>query len=118
VKRDASLKLAGEVRDLQVVDRNGARCGIADEIEFEARNGTLEVKAILVGPLAFRGRLPRWIQTLVTLLAGDRVTRVPWDAVLRITSDITLEDSAEAYGLRVVERRLERWLSRIPLAMQ
>jgi sporulation protein YlmC with PRC-barrel domain len=114
LKRDGYLKLVGEVRDMQIVDCDGARCGIADDIELDGLGKTLKVKALLVGPGAYRGRLPAWAQAVVKWIASERVTRVPWDAVLRITSDIRLEKEAVYYGLRVVERDLERRLSRIP----
>ena len=114
MKRDGYLKLVGEVRDMQIVDCDGARCGIADDIEFDDLGKTLKVKALLVGPGAYRGRLPAWAQAVVKWIASERVTRVPWDAVLRITSDIRLEKEAAHYGLRVVERDLERRMSRIP----
>jgi sporulation protein YlmC with PRC-barrel domain len=114
LKRDGHLKLVGEVRDMQIVDCAGARCGIADEIELDRVGKTLKVKALLVGPGAYRGRLPAWAQALVKWIAGERVTRVPWNAVLRITSEIKLEKEAAHYGLMVVERDLERRLSNVP----
>ena len=95
MKRDGYLKLVGEVRDMQIVDCDGARCGIADDIELD-------------------GRLPAWAQAIVKWIASERVTKVPWDGVLRITSEIRLEKEAVYYGLRVVERDLERRMSHIP----
>ena len=88
MKRDGYLKLVGEVRDMQIVDCDGARCGIADDIELDGFGKTLKVKALLVGPGAYRGRLPAWAQAVVVWIASERVTKVPWDAVLRITSEI------------------------------
>jgi len=114
LKRDGYLKLVGEVRDMQIVDCDGARCGIADDIELDGFGKTLKVKALLVGPGAYRGRLPAWAQAVVIWIASERVTKVPWDAVLRITSEIRLEKKASYYGLRVVERDLERRMSHIP----
>jgi sporulation protein YlmC with PRC-barrel domain len=114
MKRDGALKLAGEVRDMQIVDSSGARCGVADDIEFEHTGKTLRIKSLMVGPGAYRGRLPAWAQALVTWLAGEKITRVPWEAVSHITSAIVLERDASQYGLRVMERELERRMSRIP----
>ena len=114
MKRDGYLKLVGEVRDMQIVDCDGARCGIADDIELDGFGKTLKVKALLVGPGAYRGRLPAWAQAVVIRIASERVTKVPWDAVLRITSEIRLKKKASYYGLRVVERDLERRMSHIP----
>jgi hypothetical protein len=118
MKRDGYLKLAGEVRDMQIIDCNDVRCGIADDIEFERVGNSLKLSAILVGPGAYRGRLPGWAQAIVTWLAGDRVTRIPWGAVLAITSQIRLEKDAASYGLGVVERALERRFNHIPGARE
>jgi hypothetical protein len=75
---------------------------------------SLKVKALSVGPGAYRGRLPAWAQAFVKWIAGERVIRVPWNAVLRITSEIKLEKEAAHYGLMVVEGDLKRRLSNVP----
>ena len=60
MKRDGYLKLVGEVRDMQIVDCAGARCGIADEIEFDRVGKTLKVKALLaLAPIGDGCRLGR-----------------------------------------------------------
>ena len=64
--------------------------------------------------VGFLAQLMFSMRFIVQWIASERVTRVPWDAVLRITSDIRLEKEAAYYGLRVVERDLERRMSRIP----
>jgi hypothetical protein len=41
-----SLKLVGEVRDLQIVDKHDQNCGICDDVEFEGGpGGALKVTA-------------------------------------------------------------------------
>ena len=40
---------------------------------------TPELKALLVGPGAYRGRMPGWLFWLVGKIAGDRIARVPLD---------------------------------------
>jgi sporulation protein YlmC with PRC-barrel domain len=113
VKPDGRVKLVGGVRDLQIIDADGARCGIADDIEFEGKAGeALKIKAILVGPGAWRGRLPRWVMILVTAVAGDGVVRVPWDKVATIGSEIKLSCGARELGLMRGEDRAGRFVPR------
>ena len=51
MKPDSNLKLVGELRDLQIVDVTGRRCGIVDDVELAGRPGArLRLKALLVGP--------------------------------------------------------------------
>ena len=115
MKRQGSLKLVGEVRDLQIVDASGKRCGIADDIEFEGGvGGSLKVSALVVGPGAYASRLPRWIFWLMKISVGAHVTKVPWKAVSRITATIELEGDAEEYGLRKIEDQLKQIMSSIP----
>jgi sporulation protein YlmC with PRC-barrel domain len=115
MKRDGYLKLVGEVRDLQIVDASGRRCGIADDIEFEGQVGKpLKVKALLVGPGAYGKRLPRWVNSIIKALVGQHFVRVPWKDVVRITAVIELAKDAEAYGLGVKDIEWEKRLSRIP----
>jgi sporulation protein YlmC with PRC-barrel domain len=115
VKRDASIKLVSEVRDLQIVDSEGRNCGICDDIEFHGAPGTpLTLAALLVGPGAYRRRLPRWAFRLVAMIAGERVARIPWKAVDKITARIFLSGPAEELGLLRTEDRLARAFRKIP----
>jgi sporulation protein YlmC with PRC-barrel domain len=115
VKRDGYLKLVGEVRDLQIVDASGRRCGIADDIEFEGNAGKhLKVKALLVGPGAYQRRLPHWLKVIVARLLGEKIVRVPWTQVVRITSEIELMQDAEVYGLGQRDLEWEKLLSKLP----
>jgi hypothetical protein len=114
---NASLKLVGEVRDLQIVDADGAHCGIADELEFEGDPGKkLKVRAILVGPGAYQLRLPKWIFSIVEKAFGNSSIAIPWSEVAHITGRITLKQPGEAYGLLKTENRYAQLVRRIPFA--
>lgn len=116
MRRATSIKLLGEVRDLQVVDSDERKCGVVDDIELEGGPGKpLRVKALLIGPGAWRGRLPGWAFALVRLAAGDRVTRVPWSAVDHVTSRVFLNQPAATLGLMRVEDRLSALFARARL---
>jgi sporulation protein YlmC with PRC-barrel domain len=116
MRRTAPLKLLSEVRDLQLVDTQGRICGMVDEIELSGGPGkSLRVEALLVGPGAWRGRLPAWGFLLVRLVAGDRVVRVPWSAVDHVTSRVFLNRTAETLGLMRAENRLAAIFARLRL---
>jgi sporulation protein YlmC with PRC-barrel domain len=110
-----TLKVFSELRDLEIFDRDGELCGVADDVEFTgAPGGPLRVAALLAGPGAFRRRLPRVLGPMVSWIAGDGMVRVPWEAVEHVTSRITLNRAAEDLGLAAVERRLAPLLKKIP----
>jgi len=105
------LNLAADVRDLQIVDRDGSYCGIVDDLELAGRpGGKLMVAAILVGPGAWRGRLPGWLYRPLTRLIGDRIARIAWKEVETIGSVVKLKRTAAALGLDRSERRAAAWL--------
>jgi sporulation protein YlmC with PRC-barrel domain len=107
MKPTGRLHLIADLRDLQIIDCNEENCGIVDDLELDGKpGGKLKVRAILVGPGAYRGRLPRWAAWLVTRIAGDRVVRVPWDEIETITSVVLLRRSAQELGLGRADRRL------------
>jgi sporulation protein YlmC with PRC-barrel domain len=114
MKPTGALRLAADLRDLQIEDKDGAFCGIVDDIELKGRpGGKLVVAALLVGPGAYRGRLPRWAAWLATRLAGNAIVRVPWAEVAGISSVVRLRRSAHDLGLGRADERaarlLERW---------
>lgn len=113
MKPEASMRLVRDVRDLELFDRDGRRCGIADEFEFEGGpGGDLKITALLVGPGAYRKRLPRWLYRLIRLVAGDRVTRVAWEEIEYITNVVHLKRSAHDYGLMRSEEKARTWIAR------
>jgi hypothetical protein len=110
-----SLKLVGEVRDLQIVDKHDHNCGICDDVEFEGgASGPLRITALLVGPGAIQPRLPRWLAAICGRVLGSRLTRIPWEDVESVTSRITLRTSADHYGLHAIDRRLCQALAKFP----
>ena len=113
MKPEGTLKLISGVRDLQIVDADGVKCGIVDDIEFAGEPGEpLHVAAILVGPGAYERRLPGWAYWLVKRMAGRRVTRVPWSAVASITSVVKLSVAARDAGLGRAEDRARAYVPR------
>jgi sporulation protein YlmC with PRC-barrel domain len=115
VKPDGPLKLLAELRDLQIVDIDGRACGVCDDVELSGGPGRpLKIAALLVGPGAWRGRIPAWAFWFVRRTVGEGVVRVPWRAVDHITSRIFLGVAGEAVGLRRVEDRLQAAFQRIP----
>jgi sporulation protein YlmC with PRC-barrel domain len=111
------LKLASEVRDLQIMDCDGKRVGIADDIELEGEIGkSLKILALLVGPGAYSDRLPRWLTWCIHAIAGKEIVRIPWNEIDSITSVITLKGSAEQYGLYKAEKRAMKIIKKIPLS--
>lgn len=116
MKASGRVQLVAQLRDLQIVDREGAICGIVDDIELSGKPGeALRIKALLVGPGAYAGRLPRWAMALVRLVAGNGCVPVAWEQVERITSVVRLRCKASEAGLARGEGRARRWLPDIPV---
>jgi hypothetical protein len=112
---NGTINLLREVRDLQVVDKDGRNCGICDDIEFTGKaGGTLAVRCLLIGPDAMRRRLPWWLSHLLEKFTRGSVTRVPWQDVETVTSRIRLKTSASTYGLLHIDHVLGKYLSRVP----
>jgi sporulation protein YlmC with PRC-barrel domain len=117
MKKGQSIKVFSELRDLEIFDKDGELCGIADDLEFDGKpGGALRVAAILVGPGAYGRRLPAPVRWLVHRLVGQGLVRVPWEAVEHVTSRITLNRTAEELGLNRVERRLRPLIQKAPFA--
>ena len=113
----ASLKLVGEVRDLQIIDSEGVHCGIADDLEFEGVPGKpLKLRGILVGPGTYERRLPKWVFAIIRLAFGHSLIIIPWSEIIHITGRITLKQPATAYGLLKTEERYADIVRRIPLS--
>jgi len=111
MKPDSLIKLVSELLDLPLYDVEGKYCGIVDDIELTGGPGKdLKLKALLVGPGAYKGRLPGWAIWLVKKIAGDRVTRVPMDKVHSIGAAVHLECSGWQLGLHKSERRAAEWI--------
>lgn len=110
---DSPLKLVSELLDLPLIDAEGVYCGIVDDVELDGGpRKDLKLKALLVGPGAYSGRLPRWGMWLVERLAGERVTRVPMEKVRSIRSVVHLECPARDLGLQKGEAAAGEWIPR------
>jgi sporulation protein YlmC with PRC-barrel domain len=108
---DDLLKLVSELLDLPLFDIEGKYCGIVDDLEFSGGPGKdLKLKALLVGPGAYGGRLPGWAMWLVRKIAGNKVTRVPMDKVRSIGAVVHLECSGWDLKLHRSERRAAKWI--------
>ena len=111
MKPNDPIKLVSELLDLPLFDTEGKYCGIVDDVEFSGGPRTeLKLKALLVGPGAYRGRLPRWAMWLVTKMAGDRVARVPMNKVRSIKAVVQLDGPGDALGLHKSERAAGGWI--------
>jgi sporulation protein YlmC with PRC-barrel domain len=111
MKPDSLIKLVSELLDLPLYDVEGKYCGVVDDIELAGGPGKdLKLKALLVGPGAYKGRLPAWAMWLVRKIAGDRITRVPMDKVHSIGAAVHLECSGWQLGLHKSERRAAEWI--------
>jgi sporulation protein YlmC with PRC-barrel domain len=113
VTPDSPIKLVSELLDLPLIDTEGVSCGIVDDVELEGEAGKeLKLKALLVGPGAYAGRLPGWAMWLVNKVAGDRITRVPMEQVRSIRSAVHLELPARDLGLQQSEATAGKWIPR------
>jgi len=111
MKPDSLIKLVSELLDLPLYDVDGKYCGVVDDVELTGGPGKdLKLKALLVGPGAYKGRLPGWAMWLVTKIAGNRITRVPMDKVNSIGAAVHLECSGWQLGLHKSERRAAEWI--------
>ena len=108
---DSPIKLASELLDLPLFDMEGKYCGVVDDVEFSCGAGKeLKLKALLVGPGAYVGRLPGWAMWLVSKIAGNGVTRVPMDKVRTINTAVHLECPGRDLGLHKSETAAGKWI--------
>jgi sporulation protein YlmC with PRC-barrel domain len=107
------LKIVSQLLDLPIIDKDERSCGIVDDIELSGSAGkALRVKALLVGPGAYEGRMPVWMYWLTRKIAGDHVARVPADEIAEIGAVVKLKCKAEALGLHEVEDKVRAWIPR------
>jgi sporulation protein YlmC with PRC-barrel domain len=108
---DSPIKLVSELLDLPLYDNEGKYCGIVDDVELSGGPGKdLKLRALLVGPGAYAGRLPDWAMRLVKLVAGDRLTRIPMEKVRTIGTTVHLECPGRDLGLHKSETKAGRWI--------
>jgi sporulation protein YlmC with PRC-barrel domain len=111
MKPQDKIQLVGGLLDLPILDKNYRYCGIVDDIEFEDGREFC-VKSLLVGPGAYRGRLPAWAFRVISWIAGNHVARVPWSAIEEIGSAAVLNVEAESLGLKGLENKARRLIPR------
>jgi hypothetical protein len=117
------VRVAGEVLDKAVVDRNGHAMGRADGILLELRPGEPpRIAAVLIGPSVLGSRLSpmlgRWAAALESALGvSDRRPFVLdfHDVAVeknQLKADVAFGESAA----NAVETLVRRWIVRIPWA--
>ena len=111
---DAAIKLVSELLDLPLLDSEGKYCGVVDDVELAGgASKELKLKALLVGPGAYEGRMPPWALWLVRKVAGDRITRIPMDKVRTISTAVHLECPGRDLGLHKSETEAGRWIPEV-----
>jgi sporulation protein YlmC with PRC-barrel domain len=113
MKPDGRIKLVSELLDLPLLDSEEKYCGVVDDVELSGGPGKeLKLKALLVGPGAYSGRLPAWAMWLAKRIAGDRLTRVPIDKVRVIRCTVHLNCPGGDLGLHKSESAAGKWIPR------
>jgi sporulation protein YlmC with PRC-barrel domain len=108
------IKIVSQLLDLPILDKDGNYCGIVDDVELAGSAGKeTRLAALLVGPGAYQGRMPRWAMWLVGKVAGKRITRVAVADVASINSAVHLKRSAETLGLHRSEDAARAWIPRV-----
>jgi sporulation protein YlmC with PRC-barrel domain len=108
------IKIVSQLLDLPIVDSDGKYSGVVDDIELAGAAGKeTRLAALLVGPGAYRARMPGWAMWLVRSVAGDRITRVPIDKVASIDSAVHLKVKADALGLHKSEKAAGEWIPHV-----
>jgi sporulation protein YlmC with PRC-barrel domain len=111
---DDPIKLVSQLLDLPIIDKDERWCGIVDDIELEGGAGKqMRFKALLVGPGAYSGRMPRWLGWITRKIAGEHMIRVPAGQIIEIRAVVKLKSRAEALGLHVAEDRVRAWIPRV-----
>lgn len=108
------IKLVSQLIDLPIIDKDERWCGIVDDIELEGgARKAMRLKALLVGPGAYQGRMPRWMFWVTRKIAGDRMARVPTNEIIEIGAVVKLRSRAEKLGLHVAEDQVRAWIPHV-----
>ena len=116
------VRLARDVLDSQLRDREGRPCGKADGVILLVGDGPPRVVAIEVGGLTLAGRLSERLASWLTRAgrrlgpAAPHAYRIPWSRVRRLArNEIRVDLDAAATPLWTLERWLaERIVARLP----
>jgi hypothetical protein len=107
------VKLVSQLVDLPIIDSEERWCGVVVGLELAGTAGKeMRVKALLVGPGAYEGRIPGWAFWLVRRIAGNRMIRVPADQIVEIGSVVKLKSTAEKLKLHQTETKAAAWIPR------
>ena len=107
------IKLVSQLLDLPIIDKDERSCGIVDDIELTGHAGKeMRLEALLVGPGAYEGRVPRWLYWLVRRVAGNRMVRVPAAQIIEIGAVVKLKCAGEQLGLHQAENAASKWIPR------
>jgi len=110
----SDIKLVSQLLDLPIVDDDERSCGIVDDVELSGGPGKeTRIKALLVGPGAYRGRIPNWLFWLVKRIVGERMVRVPAGEVIEVGSVVKLRCRAEKLGLHESEDKAGAWIPKV-----
>jgi sporulation protein YlmC with PRC-barrel domain len=113
MKPDDPLKLVSQLIDLPIVDKDDRWSGVVDDIELSGGAGkAARIEALLVGPGAYKGRMPAWMFWVVRKVAGERMARVPFGEIAEIGAVVKLKSEAEALGLHRTEDKVRAWIPR------
>jgi len=116
MNKPRSIDLLREVLDHEVKDADDVSCGMVDDLEFAQGPDGPVVVALLVGPGAWVPRLPALLRLAAGHVVGRGLARVPWHEVIGISEVIRLRSSAGALGLGQIDRKVGRWLARLPMS--
>ena len=114
MSKPRALHLMREVLDHEVVDADDVSCGMVDDIEFMQTERGPAPAALLIGPGAWAPRLPALLEWVALELFGPGRVRVPWSEIAEVSEVIRLRSSASALRLGVLDRKVGRWLARLP----
>jgi sporulation protein YlmC with PRC-barrel domain len=107
------IKLVAELLDLPIQDKDGRWCGVVDDVELSGAAGKeCRIAALLVGPGAYRGRMPGWLFAVARIVIGDRIVRVPIAEIETIGSSVQLKSAAVKLKLGTGDERARRWIPR------
>jgi sporulation protein YlmC with PRC-barrel domain len=109
--RPNEVDLALHLLDDQLIDSDGGRCGRVDDLELSGGAGEApSVAALLVGPAAWPGRLPRPFGAAMRLFAPGAMYRIDWEAVEDVSTTVKLSRTAADLGLGTKDGRNVRWV--------
>ena len=107
------IKLVAELLDLPIQDKDGRWCGVVDDVELSGSAGKqARLAALLVGPGAYRRRMPRWLFAISRAVLGDGLVRVPIAEVETIGSSVKLKCAATKLKLGSGDEKARAWIPR------